>query len=777
MALIFLSLGWLVGIFMGQTAGAAAGPAEAEAVAPHQVVPWLGGLTTVAGVAVLLGKEDRRLWVTALAVALGLLGAWRALSILPEEDPLVSVPGTVVLRGIASGRPEPRDAALLLVLDVDGRWHEGQWEPVRSRVLVRTDRYGDWSYGDRIVARGTLRQVDSGSGYWAEHLARQGIRTTLEYPRLTLEERPQGPDFRRIIDAVRTRLESLCALLLPEPQASLLAGILVGTRASMPPDLRDALKATGTSHIVAVSGFNVTVVAGLAQLAALRFLPRRRATLLAIVAVWLYSLLTGLPPSALRAAIMCTFGLSAALVGRGGDALSFLCLSGALMAGLDPLLLYDLGFQLSFLATAGLVLLEPVLRGWLASLPGWLAASLSVTLAAQLATLPVVIGSFHSLSLVSPLANLLIAPMLPGLMVVGALAIGLGAVALPLGQLVAPAAWLYLTYLVEVISWTARLPSAMVPTGSLEGLTAGSYLLSLLGLALWPQAEMRPVREAAGALVARTPRWVLVGGIASLLSLGVPAFSGRPDGKTHVYFLDVGHGDATLIRGPMGHYVLVDGGPSPASITTGLGRRLGFLDRGLDVVVLTGYDEGRLAGLIEVARRHPVGLVVQPPAPKGRAARTWAETVQERGIPVLQAHLGQQIHLGEDVSLEVTWASMEAQEEGGCLVTRITACGAAALLLGDVPRGVQLDLARAMPGRADVLRVPRHGAAGALEERFLQVVSPRIAVLSVGASNRYGHPAERTLEMLKGATLFRTDRHGTVELVIGRNGYEVLTDR
>lgn len=401
MALIFLSLGWLVGLYLGQTAGADS-THSVGALSVESIGTWLGGLASLALLAALLGKADRRLWITALAVALGLLGAWRALSLLPDEDLLIAKPGPVLVRGTIATQPEPRDAAMLLVLDVDARRSQEGWEVVRSRLLVRTDRYDNWVYGDRVVAEGTLRRLDSSSGYWTEHLAKQGIHTTLEYPHLALYERPQDPDFWRLVNAVRSRLDSLCAQLLPEPQASLLAGILVGARASMPLEFRDALNITGTSHIVAVSGFNVTVVAGLVELAALRYMARQRALFLAILAVWLYSLLTGLPPSATRAATMCTLTLAAKLVGRGGDALSFLCLSGAIMAGLDPYILYDLGFQLSFLATAGLVLLEPVIRGWLTRLPGWLAASLSVTLAAQLATLPIMVGSFHTLSLVAP---------------------------------------------------------------------------------------------------------------------------------------------------------------------------------------------------------------------------------------------------------------------------------------------------------------------------------------------------------------------------------------
>lgn len=757
--------------------GLAAGAQQANLL--QEMGPWLASLAALAGGAAVLGRGDGRLVVTALAVGAAVLGIWRAFSLGPAENPLEGRSGFVTVRGTISSRPEPRDTALLLKLDVEELGGRASRESMRARVLLRTDRYGDWAYGDRVAATGQLQPVDPGSGYWAESLARQGIFATLEYPRMTLEDRPPGLDVQRVVDVVRGQLERVCAALFPEPQASLLAGILVGGRASMPADFRDALNATSTSHIVAVSGFNVTVVAGMVLFAALRFLARRKATLLAIAAVWAYSVLTGLPPSALRAAIMATMALSAVLAGRGGDTLSFLCLAAAVMAGLDPTVLSDLGYQLSFLATAGLVLLEPALRGWLGRLPGWLATSLSVTLAAQLATMPVLVGNFHTLSLVSPVTNLLIAPVLPALMGFGALAALLGWALQPLGQLFAAPAWLLLTYVVEVIRWTARLPGASAPTGSLEPAAVGAYLTLLAGLALWPMAEVRRARDAVVAAIGRTPRWAMAGALAGLFGLAALTLSARPDGRVHVYFLDVGHGDATLIRSAEGYQLLVDGGPSPTAITGALGRRVPFLDRGLDAVILTGYGEDRLAGLIEVARRHAIGLVIQPATPEaGPAGRTWKELVRERGLKVVRAAAGQEIALGPDARLRVLWAPAEGdEEEDAALLVSLAVGGVNVLLPGDLSRGTQVEIARASAGRAEVLRVPQHGAAGALDERFLQMLAPRTAVVSTQGGNRFGHPAESTLNLMRGATLFRTDRDGTVEVSIGREGYEVFTER
>lgn len=782
MELIFLSIGWLLGVFLGLNTNLDRrdGGGELSGVVPLDGATLLLALAALAVVAAGLGWKDRRLRITALAVAAGVLGISRGMALPPAADPISTWVGSwVAVEGVVADRPEVRDGYQSLLIEVDRVRGAGVVEPLSGRLLVRTDPHGDWMYGDRALVQGVLRPVDVEARFYAEFLRRRGVHSTLEYPNLRLLDRQSSPDLLRTIDGARTQLERACAELLPEPQASLLAGILVGSRAGMPADFRDALKATSTSHMVAVSGFNVSLVAGIAQAVALRLLARREATLLAVAAVWLYSILTGLPPSALRSALMTSMALSAILVGRGGDPLSFLLFSAALMVGHDPFMLYDLGFQLSFLATAGLVLLEPVLRSRLGRLPGWLASSLSVTMAAQLFTLPVLVESYHSLSLVSPLSNLLVTSVLPGLMLVGGVSVGLYSTWHPLGEILAPIAWLYLTYMVEAIRWTARLPLASVSTGEPAGWTVAIYYLLLLAISLWPLAEMKSARAAVAALASRMPRWLAVGGLATLASLMGLGLSARPDGRLHLYFLDVGHGDATLVRDAQGRWVLVDGGPSPTALMEALGRRQGFLDRGLDAVVLTGYGEDKLAGLLEVARRHPVGVVLQPgPPPTKGAGRAWAELAAERGLVVSQAAAGQSIPLGEDAKVEVIWVAGDDTQIGESTQLLMMAAGSVRVLLpGDIPRGTQASIASKVPRGVDLLRVPRHGAAGALDDGFLRAASPRAAVVAVDAQNRFGHPAESTLEQLRGATLLRTDRNGTVEMVIDGRGWELLTDR
>lgn len=775
MALIFLCLGWLAGIYLGLAYGAGV---ESHLLLEETQV-YLAGLFGLTLLACVLGRHDRVLRLAALVLACALLGVWRGFSSLPDLSSVPRLSGQVLVHGVISGRPEPHDNSLQFVLDVDGVKQHDSWQPTKLRVLVTTDRFQEWSYGDTLMASAELRPV-SGQGYWATSLSRQGIYSTMEFARLERESRGDSFEPLRVVNSVRDRLQVLCGSLLPEPQASLLAGILVGGRVGMPDGFMRALNATSTSHLVAVSGFNVTVVAGTALLFALRFLGRRRATVLALVAVWAYTLITGLPPSAVRAAIMASMSLTSILVGRDSDALSFMALSAALMTCFDPFLLYDLGFQLSFLATVGLILVEPVLRSWIGRLPGapgrapaWLVSALTVTLAAQLATMPVIATTFHTVSLVSPLTNLLLAPALTGIMGTGAAALSLGAISETLGRIFAPLAWIYLTYMVEIVERTSMLPSASVSVGNLDRLLVAVYYLTLLAIVSWPLPEMRWGRERLTSVIAAAPKPAVAAcALAAICLLGLVG-SARADTRTHVYFLDVGQGSASLVRTPSGRSILVDGGPSPTALENGLSERLGFLDRGLDAVVVTGYRQDNLTGMMEVVRRHDVGLALEPGRPVGsRAAISWAELLAERQLPTVRAETGQRIDLGDGSYLEVTWASdREAQEPA--MAVMLVVGTTRVMLPGDSP----VTAFASIRDHVEVLGVPRQGATGALEEQSLGRLSPRVAVISVAANNRFGHPSEATLQQLRGSSVFRTDRHGTIDLSIGADGYEVYTER
>ena len=542
----------------------------------------------------------------------------------------------------------------------------------------------------------------------------------------------------------------------------------------------------GVSHVLAVSGWQVTLVVALVGGLCARLGPGRRriSAVVTALAVVGYVLLVGASPAVVRAGAMGAVALLATQLGRPRDGLSALAIACLVMTAVDPGLIFDLGFQLSAVSVLGLVTLSPPLLRWGARLPGWLWPVTANTLAAQAMVLPVLLAGFGQVSAVGLVANLAIVPLVPGAMEWSALGVLLGSLWLPLGSLAADVGWLYLSALVAAVETVAALPFAAVnlgaPSLALLLVYYGALALWLDGgqrlRALWaraapvvpafPYGRLLPLAVAAGAL------------FASTLAL-------RGDDSLRLWVLDVGQGDAVLVRTPEGRHVLVDGGPDGVAVRNALGKRMPYGEKTLDLVVLTHPHDDHLVGLIDVLQDYRVRQVLEgpPPARPTPAYNRWRELLGTLNVPAMAAQTGQQIDLGGGAVLRVlhageAWGGDDAFANDASVVLSVERGAFSAALLGDAGLPVQRWLLAGNDvGPATVLKVPHHGSSASLDEGFLGLLAPREAIVSVGASNRFGHPSASTLALLSPATVRRTDLDGTVEIDVGREGYRVSTAR
>ncbi len=497
-----------------------------------------------------------------------------------------------------------------------------------------------------------------------------------------------------------------------------------------------------------------------------------------------------------RAAIMGGLYIIAIHLGRQAHALISLVVAAFLMTLLNPLTLWDLGFQLSFAATLGLILYVPPMQEWLETRLGWwpsppfstgwklLSEAMLVTLAAQLWVLPIILHNFRQFSAVSLLSNALIVPAQSGVMILGGVATILGLIALPLGQVVAWAAWLLLRWTTLTVQLTARWPWAVV---DIEGFDLGlAWLCYGLLVGVW-LAKKTPLSKAK----LREPwsLWLghnfLLGFLAVAAFLTWSAVFNLPDGQLHISFLDVGEGDSILLETPSGRQILIDGGPSPARAASALGGQLPFWDRSLDLVLLTHPQDDHLAGLIGVLERYRVGQVIDSGQECANdLCERFEGLLEERGTPRRRARAGMRLRLGDGVEIEVLHpparllAGTGSDVNNNSLVLRVTMGRASALLTGDIEEeGERVLLSSQRTLRSLLLKVPHHGAATSLSPAFLGEVEPQLVVISVGADNRFGHPAPQTLARLSGLTTLRTDERGTIEVVTDGERYMVRSER
>jgi competence protein ComEC len=385
---------------------------------------------------------------------------------------------------------------------------------------------------------------------------------------------------------------------------------------------------------------------------------------------------------------------------------------------------------------------------------------------------------FGQLSLVSTVTNLFILAVQPWILIFGGVATLIGLVPLlqPLAQVLYWFPWLLLRYTALIVRWTASWPFAAVEVQRFSVVWLLLYYAIVLSLAwAWRwggRSSHSPIQEARSRRVG----WRLLALGAMCLLLSGIALSDLPDGRLHVAFLDVGQGDAILITTQSGQQILLDGGPSPAELTSALGETMPFWDRSIDLVMLTHPDADHITGLVEVLQNYDVGGWMDSGMPtESPVYRECWNLLGQKQIPYHSVRAGFEIALGDGGVIEVLHpphkgeSTRDAQDNENSVVARLVLGNASFLLTGDIEAEEEkaiLDLGYALD--ADVLKVAHHGSGGSSTEEFLSAVAPSLAIISVGRDNRFGHPSPdvmQRLDELGHTSVHRTDQQGTIEIV------------
>lgn len=463
MTLIILAIAWLLGIVVADLL-----PLPLPLLAAAAVT---GGLLAAA-----LGRMPR-LRLAALALCCAALGGARLelaqVAATPRSVWLLNDQGDLTLEGVVVEDPKRSEDGQRALIAAERAIVNGKPRVVEGLVLVKLPPYPERRYGDRLRLSGPLttpREAERpGQFDYRAYLARKRIFALLE-PKAArlLSERNGSPAWSALLD-LRDRGRRVLLRTLPEPQASLAVGILLGLQSSIPDDVSADFSSTGTSHILVISGWNITIIAtALYAVAGGLRLSRTSAFWAILGTIWLYTLFVGATPTVIRAAVMGTIVVIGQRAERRAHPWTTIFAACWAMTLWDPQTLWDMGFQLSALATASLfafgkgteaLLLKTPLRA-----PGleWAREALTATLAAQILALPLILYQFGNLSIVAPIANVALLPMVPYAMLFGAVALVGGMLWLPLGQWLATVAYLFLAWLTEGARLFATLPYAAV---------------------------------------------------------------------------------------------------------------------------------------------------------------------------------------------------------------------------------------------------------------------------------------------------------------------------
>ena len=784
MILAFLAFAWLLGI----AAGAYTGSEPAAAVAA-------AGLLC----AMTFALRPRPATIVALAVSVlvVLLGAWRYSGSVPTVPPnaiqLMNGGDEARLRAVVDDEPQVRSTSTAYRLAVREVWGNGAWRHASGAVLVTARQYPEYEYGDLLEVRGDLATPPILEDFnYREYLARQGIGSLIAYPEIEIVAHGQGHPLKSSLIAIRADLEESLQAALPQPEASLSAGILLDARQSLPRDLRNDMDATGTSHLVAVSGQNISILAASVIAALAWLLGRRTACWAALFAILAYAAFVGAEPSVIRAAIMGAIFILSIAVGRQNSGWVALLVAAAGMTALDPQIMHDVSFQLSFAAVLGLIVLatplrerieiildhSPALRHFPLTRPATELLGMSVSSIAL--TLPITAVNFHQVSVIAPLANLFTVPAFILIAATSGLVALAGLVSPAAADILAWVAWPPATYMVSTIQLFASLPAASIRLDGVATPHAVVYYALLGAATFWlrrplvrlPELPTPPLPARRGLSIAGL---TLVLALSSLL---VWLAASAPSDRLSVTVLDVGQGDAILVETPSGNRVLVDGGPGEAVLQAALGRHLPFYDRRIALVALTHPQADHAGGLPAVLDQYDVGAILDSSAESESAAGDhWREVLAASGMPVIEAARGMAFDIGDGATITIISPSLRSPDHSATLndssiVLRLTYGNFSMLLTGDIGDKGEYAVERLGTGlRSTVLKVAHHGSISSTSADFLSLVDPSVAVISVGKDNRFGHPAPEVLERLDDQAVYRTDQSGDV--TVSTDGHNV----
>ena len=720
---------------------------------------WLTALVAALLMAAARMLDRGRASVAVLIAAVAFASAGHARFDAAETAPprpLATISGQHEVVGTAVADARLRGAVATLDLDVERV--DGALSAGRLRLTLRVENVAPRA-GDRIRASGEVRRAPrSASSDYVAYLQDTGIDAVLAYPsRWAVIDADTGVAPIRALRAARRWATANIERSLPEPSASLVAGVLLGEQRTMPRALTEALRLTGTTHLVVVSGQNVAMLTGaLVALLALA-LRRRRAALLTLALLPGYVLLVGADPPVVRAALMAVGITIAGASGRRTPAWIFLIYACAGMLALDPLLARSVSFQLSAAATAGVLIIAPLLTERVAALvagpsrPGGallasMAEAAAVAVGAAIAVIPVQAAAFGSLSLVQVPVNALLAPIYGATVAVAILAALLGWL-WPVAELLRATAQFVPAAFIGLVSLMARVPGASITVQAPSIAWISWYLLAGAGVWLANKRQPAELGGAGAGVPGATIALAMVAGCLWFAAL-LPS-----DATPSVTVLDVGQGLAVLVRDG-GAAVLIDTGPPDGAVLAALTRA--GQSRPLSAVVITHADADHAGGLPAVRQR--IGTT-----------RTLAAAGVSPGAERID--IGDRIRLSARTTIEVlappvaTLPRTLASENDRALVVLVTIGERCILLPADIEAAGEHWLATSgLDLRADVLVVPHHGSKTSSTPAFLAAVEPRAAVISVGARNSYGHPNPEVLARYGTIGMYRTDTAGEVTL-------------
>ncbi|MBE0069546.1 DNA internalization-related competence protein ComEC/Rec2 [Thermoanaerobacterium thermosaccharolyticum] len=622
--------------------------------------------------------------------------------------------------------------------------------------------------GDLVELRGIIQlpqgKRNPGGFDYKLFLKKNGITALMSVNGYSVKIIKKNADsiIERVFRNTKERIVENYGVSMPKNDADFVSSVILGEY-NVEDDILNSFRITGISHIIAVSGFNFGLLTVFMMFVLNIFHIRRYSAPIIIPLLIFYTLITGLPPSAVRSVIMASMALIASSIGRNNNPINAVSFAAVIILSFNPLMLFDIGFQLSFVATLSILLLYNPVKDMLKIKNEKLKEVVSVTVAAQLGTIPITIYSFHNLSIISLLPNIIIVPIVSITVILGFLSALIGLIFSPLAIILN----MINTPIVELILFLTKI-FAEIPHASINVSVPPFYMIIFYYTALLIMiSSLSKINK------------LKVISLILFISMTVLFVSTLIPRNLEITFLDVGQGDSTFLRTPDGENILIDGGGRPeynrSSFDVGQDILLPYLlyenAASLDAIFISHTDSDHIGGILSIlddvdVKRIFIGRQVQ----EDENYKRLMDIANKKKIPVFQLSKGDTITI-DGIRYYVLSPSSSIINENpinnNALVFKMVYQNVSILFTGDIEKEAENALIDDNIS-SDILKVAHHGSNTSSQKNFIDKVNPKISVIMVGKNN-YGQPDSEVVKYLESKSqLFRTDKDGAV--IVDTNG-------
>lgn len=656
---------------------------------------------------------------------------------------------------------------------------------IRTQGLILVNTYLDdspYEYGDVLKIKGKLEkpigQKNFGEFDYELYLAREKIFTYINIWQEKDIQKIGENDSNFLVSfslSARDKIKEITKQTLPPPYNYLLVGMLLGEKSFIPSHLKEIFAEAGIMHILAVSGLHVGIIAmALLALLSMLKLPKKFKLFILILILITYASITGFRPSVLRATIMFILLIGGKLINRSRNLNISLFFAAFLILLLNPLILYDAGFLLSFIVTFFIINLSPILQGLLSKIVVWIKNPLAVSTAAWVGIFPLSAYFFSKVSIISIVSNIFIIPLTGIAVILGFITFFIGLMSISLAGLFANLNYLVLNLITLIAKSFSSLPFAFIYVAQPSVMLIILYYLTVFFIIeIFYKKTLSPKIKKKAILIVLS---------VTLLIIIVQVF--YPADNLKVNFINVGEGDCILIEAPNKINILIDGGGTPQSdfdvgnkIVIPYLRRKGINE--IDLLILTHPHLDHLEGLLPILKEFKVDMVLDSGLLCDSSEyKEFISLILEKGISYHKAKAGDNFIFSNNLEiflLNPLYDSdfyEESDFNNASIVVKLFYKNANFLFTGDIEEAAEKKLLVWQNIlQSDILKVAHHGSSTSTNLEFLDKVNPNIAVITVG-KNHFGHPSQKIIERLedKNIQIYQTDEDGTV--IVRTNGQE-----